>query len=73
MKKIEKKLATLSKEDFETVCSQIRSFLILGGEKTCSSLFLKDTCDRLGLTVRQVLTWYKRKDKDFTKQFLKNA
>lgn len=73
MKKIEKKLAKLPKEDFETVCAQIRFCLILGGEKTCSSLFLKDTCARLGLTVRQMLAWYKRKDKDFTKKFLKKA
>lgn len=73
MKKIEKKLATLPKEDFEIFCSNIRSCLILGGEKTCSCISLQDTCKRLGLTVRQVLAWYKRKDKDFTKKFLKKA
>lgn len=73
MKKVEKKLATLPKEDFENFCALARTCLILDGEKACSCLSLQDTCKRLGLTVRQVLTWYKRKDKDFTKNFLKKA
>ena len=73
MKKIEKKLAILSAEEYETFCSLIRTCLILGGEKTCSCISVQDTCKKLGLTVRQVFAWYKRKDKDFTKKFLKKA
>ena len=65
---INKKISTLTKEEFAELESACKSVLILGGLKYCKGLNLEKFEKILNLPKTALLKWFRKNNKNFVKE-----
>ena len=63
-----KAIKNLSEEQFKDLCQRCAICTILGGQKNCSCTSLETFVRLTGLSIAQLLKWYKKNSKKFEKK-----